>query len=37
MDVKWIVDEQINAVANGGCKLAATNGRHPQQYAYGGI
>ena len=26
MDVKWIVDEQMNMVANGGCKLAATNG-----------
>lgn len=23
MDVKWIVDEQMNAVANGGCKLAS--------------
>lgn len=26
MDIKWIVDEQMNMVANGGCKLAATNG-----------
>ena len=26
MDVKWIVDEQMSMVANGGCKLAATNG-----------
>lgn len=26
MDVRWIVDEQMNAVANGGCKLAAVNG-----------
>lgn len=26
MDIKWIVDEQMNAVANSGCKLAATNG-----------
>lgn len=26
MDVRWIVDEQMNAVANGGCKLAATSG-----------
>lgn len=26
MDVKWIVDEQMCAVNNGGCKLAATNG-----------
>ena len=26
MDIKWIVDEQMNVVANGGCKLAATNG-----------
>lgn len=26
MDIKWIVDEQMSMVANGGCKLAATNG-----------
>lgn len=26
MDVKWIVDEQMNVVANGGCKFAATSG-----------
>jgi hypothetical protein len=26
MDIRWIVDEQMNAVANGGCKLAATSG-----------
>ena len=26
MDVKWIVDEQMSMVSNGGCKLAATNG-----------
>lgn len=26
MDVRWIVDEQMNAVANGGCKFAATSG-----------
>ena len=26
MDIKWIVDEQMTMVVNGGCKLAATNG-----------
>lgn len=26
MDVKWCIDEQMGMVANGGCKLAATNG-----------
>ena len=26
MDIKWIVDEQMSAVANGGCKLTAVNG-----------
>lgn len=26
MDIKWIVDEQMCAVNNGGCKLTATNG-----------
>lgn len=26
MDVKWIVNEQLNAVANGGSKLTAING-----------
>lgn len=26
MDIKWCIDEQMGMVANGGCKLAATNG-----------
>lgn len=26
MDIKWYVDEQVNAAMNGGCKLAAVNG-----------
>lgn len=26
MDIKWSVDEQVNAAMNGGCKLAAVNG-----------
>lgn len=45
MDVKWIVDEQMNMVANGGCKYAAVSGilnamamaeaDTVQQYEYG--
>lgn len=26
MDIKWAIDEQMSMVANGGCKLSATNG-----------
>lgn len=26
MDIKWFIDEQLNAVMNGGCKLTAANG-----------
>lgn len=26
MDIKWSIDEQVNAVMNGGCKLTAVNG-----------
>ena len=26
MDIKWPIDEQVNAVMNGGCKLTAVNG-----------
>lgn len=26
MDIKWSIDEQVNAAMNGGCKLAATSG-----------
>lgn len=26
MDIKWIIDEQMNMVTNGGCKIAATTG-----------
>ena len=26
MDIKWSVDEQVNAAINGGCKLTAVNG-----------
>lgn len=26
MDIKWSIDEQVNAVINGGCKLMAANG-----------
>ena len=45
MDIKWAIDEQLNMVAGGGCKLAATNGilnsmlmaesETIQQYEYG--
>lgn len=26
MDIKWSIDEQVNAVMNGGCRLTAANG-----------
>ena len=26
MDIKWSIDEQVNVVMNGGCKLTAANG-----------
>lgn len=26
MDIKWFIDEQVNAAMNGGCKLTAANG-----------
>lgn len=26
MDIKWFIEEQVNAVMNGGCRLTAANG-----------
>lgn len=26
MDIKWSIEEQVNAVMNGGCRLTAANG-----------